>query len=38
MAGNAPVGILTSADRLLLEVAARLLAKFRAGWMTVAEL
>jgi hypothetical protein len=38
MAGNAPARILTSADRLLLEVAARLLAKFQAGWLTGTEL
>lgn len=33
----APGGVLTAADRWVLEVAARLMAKFRADWLTGAE-
>jgi len=36
--GNAPAGVLTSAERILVEIVARLLARMRADWLTGAEL
>jgi hypothetical protein len=35
--GNAPAGVLTAGDRILVEIVARLLAKFREDWLTGAE-
>jgi hypothetical protein len=36
--GNAPGGVLTSADRILVEAVARLLTRFRTDWLKGAEL
>jgi hypothetical protein len=36
--GNAPAGVLTSADRFIVEIAARLIAKFRTEWLTGPEM
>jgi hypothetical protein len=35
---NAPTGVLTSTDRVIVEVVVRLLTKFRADWLNGAEL
>lgn len=35
---NAPAGVLTSADRILVEMVARLLARFRTEWLKGSEL
>ena len=35
---NAPAGVLTSGDRWLVEVASRLMAKFRSDWLSGAEM
>jgi phage terminase small subunit len=37
LVGNSPAGVLTSADRPVLEMLARLMAKFREDWLTGAE-
>lgn len=36
--GNAPDNVLTSNDRMQVEIVARLMAKFRGDWLTGAEL
>lgn len=35
--GNAPAGVLTSADRPLVEIVARLMARFREDWLKGSE-
>jgi hypothetical protein len=36
--GNCAGGVLTSADRIIVEMAARLVSRFRADWLTGAEM
>lgn len=38
LAENAPAGVLTSGDRLQVELVARLLARFRADWLSGQEM